>query len=285
MTSNTVTQDIRVDTGALTLVGDAWHPAGSSRGAVLLLHGGGQRRYSWRNTGSRLATVGWTAYAFDARGHGDSDRAPDGDYSATGLVDDAVHLVDWIGEKPVMVGASMGGLTALLAEGERGNVARALVLVDVVAHMEPVGIAHIQSFMASAPDGFASLEEAADAIAAYNPHRPRPRSVEGLRKNLRLEDDGRWHWHWDPAFLRAGSEPEREARPDRTVAAARRITVPTLLVRGADSDVVSEGGAREMQELIRHAEVVEVPAAGHMIAGDDNDVFTERLSGFLDELG
>jgi pimeloyl-ACP methyl ester carboxylesterase len=69
------------------------------------------------------------------------------------------------------------------------------------------------------------------------------------------------------------------------VAAARRITVPTLLVRGADSDVVSEAGAREMQELIPHAEVVEVPAAGHMIAGDDNDVFTERLSGFLDELG
>ncbi len=277
-------RDIRVPAAGVSLAGDVWIPAEESRGSVLLLHGGGQRRHSWRHTGARLATAGWKAYAFDARGHGDSDRAPDGDYSASALIEDASALVDWMGERPVMVGASMGGMTALLGQGERGDLARALVLVDIVARVETAGVAHIQTFMTSAADGFASLEEAADAIAAYNPHRPRPRSVEGLRKNLRPADNGRWYWHWDPAFLRGGNEPEREATPERAAAAASKVQVPTLLVRGSESDIVSADGLREMQALIPHAEATEVAATGHMIAGDDNDIFTQRLSGFLDRL-
>ncbi len=282
--SDVVHEVVEVGSDGLTLVGDRWLPAGASRGAVLLLHGGGQTRHSWRRTGERLAKAGWTSYAFDARGHGDSSWAPDGDYSMTTLVGDAHRLVDWIGEQPVIVGASMGGMTALMGQGERGGFARALVLVDVVARLEPVGVAHIQRFMNSAPNGFASLEEAADAIAAYNPNRPRPKSVEGLRKNLRLHPDGRWHWHWDPAFLTMGNEPEREVRHDRAVRVAERVAVPTLLVRGANSDIVSDEGLEEMQRLIPHAQVAEVAAAGHMIAGDDNDVFTAQLTGFLDAL-
>src|SRR5690606_19798985 len=183
-----------------------------------------------------------------------------------------------------IVGASMGGMTALVGEGEDGGLATGLVLVDIVARPEPAGIAHIQSFLTAAPDGFASLEEAAAAIAAYNPNRPRPRSTEGLRKTLRQGPDGRWRWHWDPRFLGGGSEPERELRADRLARAAERVAVPTLIVRGANSDIVSEEGLQEMLRLIPHAEVVEVAAAGHMIAGDDNDVFTARLTGFLEAL-
>ncbi|MFV0319876.1 MAG: alpha/beta fold hydrolase [Microbacterium sp.] len=275
---------VRVDAGDVALVGDRWLPAGPSRGSVLLLHGGGQTRHSWRRTGARLARAGWTAAAFDARGHGDSGWAPDGDYSAAALVGDARQLVSWMGAPPVVVGASMGGMTALVGEGEEGGLAAGLVLVDIVARPDPVGIERIHSFMASAPDGFATLEEAADAIAAYNPNRPRPRSTDGLRKNLRQRPDGRWCWHWDPRFLGVGSEPERELRAERLARAAEGITVPTLIVRGANSDIVSTDGLDEMLRLIPHAEVVEVAAAGHMIAGDDNDVFTARLTGFLEGL-
>lgn len=263
------------------LVGELWEPQGPAHGTVLLLHGGAQRRHSWRATGERLASQGWRALAFDSRGHGDSDWAPDGDYSASALVDDVEAIVATLNEKPVLIGASMGGMASLMAEGERGGLARALVLVDVVARIEPEGVTRIHQFMHGRPEGFASLEEAADAIAAYNPHRPRPKSLEGLRKNLHQRDDGRWYWHWDPAFLQLSSEPEREIRYDRAQAAARNITVPTLLIRGGHSDIVSEEGLREMQQLIPHAETVEVPATGHMIAGDDNDVFTARLGEFL----
>lgn len=283
MTSATLSPTpVVVAANGLSLVGDRWAPVGGHRGSVLLLHGGAQRRYSWHRTGERLARHGWAAYAFDARGHGDSSWAPDGDYSATAQVDDAQALIDHIGEPPVLVGASMGGVASLLAEGERGPLARGLVLVDIVADMAPAGVARIAAFMAGAPDGFGSLDEAADAIAAYNPHRPRPASLDGLRKNLVQRDDGRWHWHWDPRFLRVGSEPERGIRPERARQAARAVRVPTMLVRGAHSDIVTRDGLREMQELIPHAETVEVAAAGHMIAGDDNDVFTAELTRFIE---
>lgn len=273
---------VRTRSHGIDLVGDHWPAQGDQRGSVLLLHGGGQRRFSWHRTGERLARNGWSTFAFDSRGHGDSGWASDGDYSMSALVDDAVAVIDLIGERPVMVGASMGGMTSLIAEGERGPVARGLVLVDIVARLEPRGVERIQAFMSGTPDGFATLDEASDAIAAYNPHRPRPRSLDGLRKNLVQREDGRWHWHWDPRFLRMGSEPERDTRYERAQRAARRIAVPTLLVRGAHSDIVSAEGVQEMRRLIPHAQSVEVSSAGHMIAGDDNDVFTAQLMRFIE---
>jgi non-heme chloroperoxidase len=139
--------------------------------------------------------------------------------------------------------------------------------------------------MGGSPDGFADLDEAADAIAAYNPNRPRPKRLDGLRKNLRLGEDGRWHWHWDPAFLEIRDEPQRHADRDRLAAAARALTIPTVIVRGARSDVVSDAGLADMLELVPDAEVIDVQAAGHMVAGDDNDVFAERLEAFLSAAG
>jgi len=281
-------QLIQVRSGAVTLVGERWSAEGDSRGDVLLLHGGAQRRHSWRRTAERLARQGWTAHAFDARGHGDSSWAADGDYSMEASVGDLVAIAATLESRPVLVGASMGGMTSLLAVGGNPELARALVMVDIVARPNLSGTSRIRDFMASAPNGFASLEEAADAISAYNPHRPRPASLEGLKKNLRLFEDGRWHWHWDPSMLigMQSRSADRMMADDENplILAARKVTIPTLLVRGGDSDVVSEAGFREMQELIPQARAVQVPQAGHMIAGDDNDVFTAELGTFLSEL-
>lgn len=261
------------------IVGDRWE--GGGRGTLLLLHGGGQTRHSWSRSGQRFADAGWTAYALDARGHGDSDWDPAGDYGMDPLVADLRAVIDQIGASPVLVGASMGGLTSLIAEGEHSPLARALVLVDIATRIEPAGVDRILGFMASAPDGFASLEDVADAIAAYNPHRPRPQNLDGLRKNVRQGEDGRWRWHWDPAFLRVRDEPRREAREARLDEAARSVAVPSMLVRGKASDVVTEEGAEQLRALIPHA-VVREAKAGHMVAGDDNDVFVSQVVGFLD---
>jgi pimeloyl-ACP methyl ester carboxylesterase len=168
-----------------------------------------------------------------------------------------------------------------VAEGEHTGTARALVLVDVVVRVEPGGVARIRDFMAAHGDGFASLDDVADAIVAYNPVRKRPRNLDGLRKNVRQRADGRWYWHWDPAFIRIDDEPQRRIDPNRLAAAASHLTVPTLIVRGRQSDVVSDAGLADMLRLVPHAEAVDVAAAGHMIAGDDNDVFTSRLEAFL----
>ncbi len=263
------------------LAADRW-VASDEQGVVLLLHGGGQTRHSWHRSGARFAAAGWTTIALDARGHGDSAWAPDGDYSMDALVADLAQVVTGLAVEPVLVGASMGGITSLVAVGEKAVVARALVLVDVAPQVEPAGVQRILDFMASAPDGFASLEEVADANAAYNPHRPRPRNLDGLRKNVRQWDDGRWHWHWDPAFLTVRDEPSRATQHERLKAAAASVVAPTMLVRGTQSDVVSAEGAEELQRLIPHATVREAKA-GHMVAGDDNDVFAQQVVQFLDD--
>lgn len=259
--------------------------AGSAQAPpVILLHGGGQTRHAWAGTALRLAEAGFLAIALDARGHGDSQWVADGDYSADAMVGDLARVRAALRAPPVLVGASMGGLTALLAIGEGpAGFARALVLVDIATRLEPDGVARVLAFMRAHTNGFSSLAEAAEAVAAYNPHR-KARSTAGLRKNLRQRQDGRWYWHWDPRFLERATHShagEALVQQQRREQAAGRIRVPTLLVRGGSSDVVSPEGARELQRLIPHAELFDVQNAGHMIAGDRNDVFSEAVIEFL----
>ncbi|MGW0024651.1 alpha/beta fold hydrolase [Rhodococcus sp. NPDC003383] len=282
MTISTSTTRLRGD--RVSLAADLWEPASEQKGTVLLLHGGGQTRHSWQRTGIRLATRGWRAYAVDARGHGDSDWAHDGDYSSDAHARDIRTIADELGEPPVLVGASMGGMASLIAAGDDPGLARALVLVDITPKSEPEGLAKITGFMRAGLAGFDSLHDALDAVIAYNPHRSRPPRLEGLRKNLR-ERDGRWYWHWDPRMLAHRTNlPEAAAeREARARAAARGVTVPTLLIRGAQSDVVSTEGARELLELIPGARHIDVGGAGHMVGGDDNDVLSRGLVEFLDE--
>lgn len=279
---------VEFDGTGVPLVGDLW-AAEDPRGFVLLLHGGGQTRHSWYRTGQRLGAAGWSALAYDARGHGDSHWAPDGDYGLDALVGDLRAVVSavrgqYADAAPVLVGASMGGGTSMVAEGEHPGLSAALVLVDIVPRIDPVGVKRITDFMAANPEGFADLDEVAEAIAAYNPHRKRAPSTEGLRKNVRLREDGRWYWHWDPAFLSIRDEPSRAVRTERITDAARNVRVPTMLVRGKHSDIVNDEGAAELLELIPGARYIDVADAGHMVAGDDNDVFTESLTGFLDDV-
>ena len=271
-----------VGEAGLRLAADAWGPPDGQ--PVLLLHGGGQTRHSWAATGALLGSESWRACALDLRGHGESEWAPDGRYDFEAFAADLVALAPSFERRPAVVGASLGGIAALLAEQlAGGGLWAALVLVDIAARIEPERALRIIAFMNARPDGFESLEEAAEAIAAYNPHRPRPRDVSGLEKNLRRGSDGRYRWHWDPAFLNSDSPrevPDFSALDD----AARALRAPTLLVRGRESDLLSEEGAQHFLELAPHARFVDVSGAGHMVAGDRNDVFTRAVAEFLREL-
>ena len=233
--------------GGIRIAGDSWGDANGP--LVLLQHGGGQTRHAWKNVGEILGKAGFFAVAFDARGHGDSDWAPDGLYSQDVMVEDLRRVVAALGNRrPALVGASMGGGTSLVAVGEDHVDATALVLVDIAPRIEMEGIDKIQAFMSQKPEGFDSLQEVADAISAYQPHRPRPRSLEGLAKNVRLGTDGKYRWHWDPRFRAIRRDPE--IRQQRFEACARKLTLPTLLVRGGLSDVLSEEGAQAFLAIV-----------------------------------
>ncbi|MBW3098202.1 alpha/beta hydrolase [Pseudohoeflea sp. DP4N28-3] len=259
---------------------------------VLLLHGGGQTRYAWGGAAGRLAANGHRAFTVDQRGHGESAWVPSGAYAFDDFALDAIALAQQItarcGRPPVLVGASLGGIAGLLAVRHAGNAVLAgLVLVDITPHMDPDGIGRVQGFMAERlEEGFATLEEAADAIAAYLPNRKRPRSLAGLAKNLRRDPDGRYRWHWDPSFLK-GPRPISTgdaAIQEDLVQAAQQLDMPVLLVRGQQSELVSEAAVDAFRALVPSMRYVDVSGAGHMVAGDRNDVFTDAIAGFLDSL-
>jgi non-heme chloroperoxidase len=264
--------------GGVHIAGDAWGPVDGP--LVLLQHGGGQTRHAWKGTGEALGAAGYRAVAFDARGHGDSDWAPDGLYGQDAMVRDLQCVLGALGQRrPVLVGASMGGGTSLVAVGESHVDATALVLVDIAPRVEPAGVDHIQAFMRLKPEGFASLEEVAQAIGTYQPHRRRPPKLDGLGKNVRLGADGRYHWHWDPRYRAAPFDLEQRSR--RLAACSVNLHLPTLLVRGGLSDVLSEAGAQEFLALCPTAEYVNVTGAGHKVAGDRNDIFANAVFDFL----
>jgi pimeloyl-ACP methyl ester carboxylesterase len=268
----------------VSLAADEWGEPDAT--PVVFLHGGGQTRHSWSGTARAAADAGFRAITVDHRGHGDSDRAPDGDYRQRAFIADVRAIVASLAAPPFLVGASLGGIAALMATGtEPAAPCRGLVLVDVTPRLEQRGVMRVLEFMRAAPDGFASLDEAADAIAAYNPHRKRSKDLAGLEKNLRRGADGRYRWHWDPALLKTWNpdeyDPVEAARlTDARLAAAKSLKMPVLLVRGRSSDVVSEEVAREFLALAPHAKYADL-AAGHMVAGDRNDAFTQATIAFL----
>ena len=267
--------------GGIALIGDA--VGDPSAPPALLLHGGGQTRHAWGGTARVLARHGFHCIAIDHRGHGDSGWPEEPDYNLETFATDVVEIVAQLGRPPLVIGASLGGLAALLAEGERGPILSGLVLVDVAPRLEIAGVQRVVGFMQRGIDGWATLDEAADAIAAYLPNRARPRDTSGLQKNLRQGPDGRWRWHWDPRFVRRdrGDPGWSRARFD---AAAHRLTLPTLVVRGRMSDVLSEEGVRDLLALVPHAKYADVAGAAHMVAGDDNDAFTSAVVEFATQI-
>ena len=280
--------EVLTGAGGLALAADVAGPEDGT--PVVLLHGGGQTRHSWAGTWRVLVDSGYRALSVDLRGHGDSAWPEDGDYSFDAFAEDVVAVAASLRSSPILIGASLGGLASLMAVGEapdQAEVARALVLVDVAHRIEEEGRDRIGEFMSGSLDGFATLEEAADAIAAYNPHRPRPTDLSGLAKNLRQQPDGRWVWHWDPRFLtgRFGSADETRASlldPGRLEAAVDNLKIPTLLVRGRSSDLLSEEGAQEFLRRAPHAEFADVAGAGHMVVGDRNEIFNRAILDFVD---
>jgi pimeloyl-ACP methyl ester carboxylesterase len=263
----------------LTLVGEVGGVCHAP--VVILMHGGGQTRHSWAGAMRALVARGYHVINFDARGHGDSDWSSVGAYDLEDRVDDLSCVLGDNTSNYALVGASLGGATALAAIA-RGMRPTAVILIDVVPEAKEAGIQRIHAFMSKTLDGFMTLEEAVDAVVAYNPDRPRPRDPTGLMRNLRTSPDGRLRWHWDPMIVVEQPETRRRKLAAYAEEVARAERLPMLLVRGVESDVVSDQGIARFRQLLPHLEVIDINAAGHMVVGDRNDAFNAGVLGFLD---
>ncbi len=256
--------------------------------SVLLLHGGGQNRHSWDRVAHYVAARGWLAITLDQRGHGDSDWSVDRMYSSSDFADDVVAVVDQIAganggqSRPVLVGASLGGIASLIASARRAEGVGGLVLVDIAPRTERLGTDRVREFMRSGLHGFAGLDEAAKVVARYKGRGSANVNHDRLKRSLRFGNDGLWRWHWDPEFVTSTDREDSEARREILLEYARGVQVPTLLIRGTKSNVVSLEGAAELKVAMPHARVVTVEGAGHMVASDDNANFSLSLLTFLE---
>lgn len=258
---------------------------------VLLAHGFGQTRHSWAGTQERLAQAGFGSLAWDMRGHGESESNPPthsysvsdfiGDHiaGARQLVGAAAGMDESTQPRPVLVGASMGGLTGLLAQASH-RLFSALVLVDVTPRWEAAGMQRIHDFMSAHPDGFDSYDHAARVIHDYLPHRRARKSDDQLAKLLRSDDQQRLRWHWDPRLLSEFVANSQQLQ-DMISEESRKIDVPVLLISGGRSDLVSDDTVAHFLQRVPHATHVRLPDATHMLAGDDNDAFTDAVLAFL----
>lgn len=266
----------------LTLAADVWD--GPREPYIVFIPGGGQTRSAWRRTASGMAAKGFAVVSLDLRGHGESEWPGDADYSIDAFVDDVRAVAVTLPSPPVLVGASIGGIAALIAVGESTKpTARAVVLVDVAPTMSDAGLARIRSFMTSGTQGFDTVEQAEEAVARYRPQRRRSASGS-LRSHLRVGPDERYYWHWDPAFHAASEQRAAAGMLARMAEAARSVRIPALLITGARSEVVSRDAALDLQRLIPGAQSVEIANAGHMVVGDENQAFDAAVGRFVDEL-
>jgi len=266
---------------------------GTGSQPVVMLHGGGQTRHSWDAAAERIAALGHPVYVLDQRGHGESDWVASGNYLFSDFALDLVAVTRQVvalhKAKPVVVGASLGGFAGMLAEGkENPGGLSALVLVDITPRVDLGGVSKIIGFMGDrVEEGFADVEEAAEAISRYLPNRSRPKDLSGLSKNLRLHGDGRYRWHWDPAFLKSRQNRDHSVAEEvqaNMLAAAGNLSLPVLLVRGRNSELVSMDHVKEFLEHVPHAQFTDIQDAGHMVAGDRNDVFATAVEDFLVDL-
>ena len=274
--------------GGLQLAADTVEAIGGEfHGQILLFPGAGQTRHAWRRSAHTFATGGFDVTSFDLRGHGASAWAADGDYSIDAFVGDVRAILKRMIRPVTLVGASIGGIAAVIALGERvsdenfDEKVRSLVLVDVVPTMSKSGLDHIRSFMSLGSSGFADLEEAAAAVASFLPHRPPRKSNSSLMKNLRQGHDGRLYWHWDPAFHADSQRRAESGMFERMARAAAGVRVPTLIVSGTQSEVVNRTGIDELLASMTNAQAIEVRDASHMVAGDNNEDFVASILEFL----
>jgi flavin reductase (DIM6/NTAB) family NADH-FMN oxidoreductase RutF/pimeloyl-ACP methyl ester carboxylesterase len=255
--------------------------------AVILLHGTGRTRHTWARTARDLVSAGRYVVALDLRGHGDSEWAGDGDYSLDAHIADLAAVIAELNVTATLVGHLAGGWIALAAArelgGQRGG-ANALILADVALRFGEAVRLRTRTLMMTAPEGFTSLEEAAAALGSHFPAERCQQRVANLQRSLRKHDDGRWHWHYDPAVIDSNN-PKRISPVDngRIEDAARAIAVPTLCIRGRMGELLEPEQVEHLRTLVPHAECVTVQAAGPGVTAEAEEAFDAAIVSFLEK--
>lgn len=268
--------------GGLTLSYQEWGEATSP--PLLMLHGFGVSGHMFDEFAERAARR-YRLLALDQRGHGDSDWSETGDYSRDAFVADIEAFRAAMGlESMILMGHSMGGMNAVTYAGRYPGRVQALILVDVGPESSKEGVENIVRFTRG-PD-MLEFDEFVEMAHRFNPRRSIENIRERMSHRLKQTDSGKWTWKFDSRFrekdapLRIGAEMSN----DETWQLFRSVATPTLLVRGAESDVLAQDIAERVVREMPNARMSLIAAAGHSVPGDNPGDFTAAVLSFLSDL-
>lgn len=245
---------------------------------IIFAHGGGQSRTAWRGAARAAAEEGYYAVSLDLRGHGDSEWSPEGDYHFASYVRDFAAIIPSLGGKAALVGASLGGRVALLMCTSHPDMVGALALADVTPRIDEDVADDMREFFHRSAQGFATIEEAAQTLAALTEDKT-PSPAVRLLPHLR-EQDGRFHWRWDPRFVQ-GRFVAESGQLQLLEDSARALKTPTIVIRAELSTVVRAEHVEEFKRTSPHIETRVAPGIGHMLTGDANDAYAPMLIEFF----
>ena len=244
---------------------------------ILMLHGGGQQAHSWDFISLPLAEQ-YHILALDQRGHGDSDWAADGDYSIEAHQADLDGFIAALGLRDFhLIGHSMGGRNSYVWASRHPATLRSLVIVDTGPVAQSRGRDRIQNFR-ELPDELDSFEEFAARVQEYT-GRSREQTLGALQYSIRQRPDGKWSWKYDK-LLRTPGRQSPAWSESQLWDAVSKIDCPTLITRGGDSDIFAAETMQRMQQVIPNCAAVTIPAAGHLVAGDNPAAFLAAVQNF-----
>jgi pimeloyl-ACP methyl ester carboxylesterase len=242
--------------------------------ALVLLHGGNQSAHSWDLVSLHFADR-FHIIAIDQRGHGDSEWPRDGVAGPREMAADAAAILRQLGvERPIVAGHSMGGIVTLTLLRDEPALARSAILVDVAPETSHEGTAYIQSFITSLPE-FESLEEFIDRVADYDPYRSREHIARTARYNLLRRADGKYVSKHDIGRRSAANSVDDFRRQGPSMDDAAAFALPVLVVRGADSTVLTEQLAERFVRALPRGRLATVTGCGH-------NVHSQNVLGFID---
>jgi pimeloyl-ACP methyl ester carboxylesterase len=254
------------------------------RHPILFLHGGGLNAHTWDLICLMLRDR-YHCLALDQRGHGDSEWEPTADYRFDAQVADLEGFIEKLKlQRPLLVGHSMGGFAAMGYAIRHATTMAGLVLIDIAPEISMTGSLRIRDFIRMDRE-MDSVEDFVERALKFNPMRNRELLRRSLLHNLRQLPNGRWTWKHDPNRRPKNFENERDERKAMIMDNAQNIVCPTLVMRGARSDVLSDDNAKEFAESVPNGRWLRIENAGHTIQGDNPRALLDALDPFLEEIG
>ena len=272
-------QDAEVTAGGLRFHYLDWGTRGKQ--PILFLHGALQQGHSWDFISLSLC-ADYHVLALDARGHGESQWAPDGDYSLDAHQRDLDSFVEALGlGQFILVGHSMGGRNAYVYASRRPDRVKALGIVDTGPQVRPQGEGRIRRFR-ELPDELDSYQEFATRVREYT-GRSLEQTLGALKYSIRQRPDGKWTWKYDNLLRTPGFRPESWPE-EKLWECLGRIRCPTIIIRGGESDIFAPEVLERMLQVIPQSAGEVVPGAGHLVAGDNPADFLKALRTLLDRI-